>query len=143
MIEDILIEHFWNTGANGDTSLKRSELGLAHALQKEGMSDNPETIFRHVIEIVGFNLVFYWTADGNFYVIETEKDPIEVRRLSIDPNWDGCCEFFKVGEYGASSCSLGEILATFDDPTRIWDELRINNVPISEVLEQSMIVNWD
>jgi len=51
MIEDILMEYFWNTGANGDTSLRRSELGLAHALQKEAMSDNPETIFRHYTTI--------------------------------------------------------------------------------------------
>lgn len=143
MNDEIIIENFWNTGVNGDTSLKRSELGLAFALKDEALSDNPETVFRHVIEVVGLNLVWYWIKDRNFYVIETENDPIEVRRLPIDPKWDGKCEFFKVGEYGPSSCMTGEIIATFEDPTRIWDELHINNVPIAKVLEDSMIVNWD
>ena len=39
--------------------------------------------------------------------------------------------------------SVGEILAKFDDPTEIWDNLRIDNVPIGEVLENSVITDLD
>ena len=146
MKSKVLIENFWNVGdANGDKSLREDELGWPQSLKEDAQSDYPERIFRYVIEEVGFNLVFYWIKDRNFYVIETEKAPIEVRRLYPNPQWDGKCEFLKVGLLGegASSCSAGDILATFDDEALIWDNLKINDVPIGDVLEQSKIVTWD
>ena len=33
--------------------------------------------------------MFYYLEDGQFYTIETEKTPIEVRRIFPNPNWDG------------------------------------------------------
>lgn len=146
MKSKVLIENFWNVGdANGDKTLREDELGWPQSLKEDAQSDYPERIFRYVIEVVGFNLVFYWIKDRNFYVIETEKTPIEVRRLSPNPRWDGECEFLKVGLLGegASSCSAGEVLAIFHDEALIWDELKINDVPIGCVLEQSKIVTWD
>ncbi|MBQ7634317.1 MAG: hypothetical protein IJS89_01950 [Bacteroidaceae bacterium] len=142
----ILVENFWNVGDKyGDKTLRENELGWPLVLQQDAQSDYSETIFRYVIEQIGFNLVFYWLKDRNFYVIETEKEPIEVRRLYPNPNWDGKCEFFKVGLLGegASSCSAGEVLATFDDVTRIWNELKIYEIPIGEVIAHSCVVTWD
>ena len=74
---------------------------------------------------------------GLHLTIETEKTPIEVRRIYPYPNWDGKCEFFKVEEngYGPSTCSAGEVLVSFEDETRIWDELFINGIHIGKVLE--------
>lgn len=146
MKSKVLIENFWNVGdANGDKTLREDELGWPQSLKEDAQSDYPERIFRYVIEEVGFNLVFYWIKDRNFYVIETEKTPIEVRRLYPNPQWDGKFEFLKVGLLGegASSCSAGDVLATFDDEALIWDELKLNDVPIGDVLEQSKIVTWD
>ena len=146
MSSKVLIENFWNVGdANGDKTLREDELGWPQSLKEDAQSDYSERIFRYVIEEVGFNLVFYWIKDRNFYVIETEKTPIEVRKLYPNPQWDGKCEFLKVGLLGegASSCSEGEVLATFEDEALIWDELKINDVPIGDVLEQSKIVTWD
>lgn len=142
----ILVKNFWNVGdANGDKTLRKDELGWPQSLKEDAQSDYSERVFRYVIEEVGFNLVFYWVKDRNFYVIETEKTPIEVRKLYPNPQWDGKCEFLKVGLLGegASSCSAGEVLATFEDEALIWDELKINDVPIGDVLEQSKIVTWD
>lgn len=88
-------------------------------------------------------LLFYWLKDKNFYSIETEKSPVEVRRLYPNPNWDGKCEYLKAGIEGSPhTSSAGEILATFDDPTEIWDNLRIDNIPIGEVLENSVITDF-
>lgn len=39
--------------------------------------------------------------------------------------------------------SKGEIIATFDSPTQVWGELRINDVPIGEVLKNSVITDLD
>lgn len=145
MESKVLIENFWNVGANGDKTLREDELGWPATLKRDAQSDYSETIFRYVIEQVGYNLVFYWMEDRNFYTIETEKKPIEVRRLFPNPNWDGKYEILKVGTHGegASSCSAGEVLAIFDDEAHIWDELTINGIPIGEVLERSLIVGWD
>jgi len=146
MKSKVLIEDFWNVGdANGDKTLREDELGWPQSLKEDAQSDYSERVFRYVIEEVGFNLVFYWIKDRNFYVIETEKTPVEVRKLYPNPQWDGKYEFLKVGLLGegASSCSAGEVIATFDDEALIWDELKIDGVPISDVLEQSKIVTWD
>ena len=146
MKSKVLIEDFWNVGdANGDKTLREDELGWPQSLKEDAQSDYSERVFRYVIEEVGFNLVFYWIKDRNFYVIETEKTPVEVRKIYPNPQWDGKYEFLKVGLLGegASSCSAGEVIATFDDEALIWDELKIDGVPIGDVLEQSKIVTWD
>ena len=146
MKSKVLIENFWNVGdASGDKTLREDELGWPQSLKEDAQSDYSERVFRYVIEEVGFNLVFYWIKDRNFYVIETEKTPVEVRKLYPNPQWDGKYEFLKVGLLGegASSCSAGEVIATFDDEALIWDELKIDGVPIGDVLEQSKIVTWD
>lgn len=145
MDKKVIKEHFWPVGTDDDIRLTTDRLGWNDMIKMEAMSDYPETIFRHCIEIVGFNLLFYWTKDENFYTIETEKDPIEVRRIYLDPEWDGKCEYMKAGRggIGPNTASKGEIIAIFEDPTKIWTELKIDGVPISQVLEESLLIDWD
>lgn len=141
----ILIENFFNVGANGDVSLREEDLGWSKSMELDAQSDDPETIFRYVVEIVGFNILFYWTGDRNFYTIETEKDPIEVRRLYANPNWDGKKEYMKAGAdgNGPSTCSKGEVIATFTEPSDIWNDLKIKGVSIGDVLKRSVILDLD
>lgn len=140
----IIIDNFWNVGFNGDKSIAKEELGWSDTIKRDAQSDYPETIFRYIVEIVGLNILFYWLEDRNWYTIETEKDPIEVRRIYSNPNWDGKCEYLKAGLNGyPSTSSAGDVIAIFDDPTKIWNELKINNVPIGEVLENSVITDLD
>lgn len=141
---DVIIPDFWKVGSDGDRSLKRGELGWPQQLIGEAQSDYPEKIFRHIVEVVGFNLLLFWTRDQNFYSIETEKDPIEVRRLDLNPEWDGKCMFLKAGSgNGPSTSSPGKVLATYDNPMLIWDDLKIEGIPIGQVIEESLIVTWD
>ena len=108
------------------------------------MTDYTENIFRYYVEIVGLNILFYWLEDKNFYVIKTEKTPIEVVRIALNPNWDGKCELSKAAsDLGPTTASEGEVLQTFDDPTEIWSNLSINGIPIEKVLEQSAIIEMD
>jgi hypothetical protein len=39
--------------------------------------------------------------------------------------------------------SAGEMIATFDDPTQMWDALKIDGVAIGDVLEESVIIELD
>ena len=142
----VIVEKFFNVGVNGDVTLCEEDLGLQQEnLILDAQSDDPETIFRYIVEIVGLNILFYWVEDRNFYTIETERDPIEVRRIYDNPNWDGDREYMKAGAngYGPSTSSAGELLATFKEPADIWDQLKINGVSIGDVLKRSAILDLD
>ena len=111
-------------GCNGDKSIRKEDLGWSDSIKRDAQSDKPETIFRYIVEILGLNILFYWLKDHQWYTIETEKDPIEVRRIYPNPHWDGKCEMTKADLNGEPhTSSKGEIIATFNSPTQVWDEL--------------------
>ena len=142
----IIIEKFFNVGTNGDITLREGDLGLQiENLILDAQSDDPETIFRYYVEIVGLNILFYWVEDRNFYTIETELDPIEVRRIYDNANWDGDREYNKAGNngHGPSTNSPGELLATFKEPSDIWGQLKIKGISIGDVLKRSVILDLD
>ena len=144
MSNEVLIPNFFRVGCNGDKSIKEEDLGWSDSIKRDAQSDNPETIFRYIVEIVGLNILFYWMKDRQWYTIETEKDPIEVRRIYPNPNWDGICEMTKSDLSGEPhTSSKGEIIATFESPIEVWGSLRINDVPIGEVLKDSVITDLD
>lgn len=144
MTGKVLMENFFPVGNDGDHSIREEHLGWTDNLKLDAQSDCPEDIFRYFVEVVGLNILFYWMTDHRFYTIETEKDPIEVRRIDINPNWDGKYEFQRFDSDGCPcTSSPGELLATFDEPTDVWDSLKINGVPIGEVLENSVITDLD
>lgn len=144
MNDEILIPNFFRVGYDGDKSVRKCDLGWSESTKRDAQSDYPETVFRYIVEIVGLNILFYYLKDGCFYTIETEKCPIEVRRLYPNPNWDGKYEINKAGMDGEPHTnSAGEILAHFDDPTMIWGGLKINGVPIGDVIAESFIVEMD
>jgi hypothetical protein len=70
--------------------------------------------------------------------------PIEVRRIYPNPTWNGLCEYTKAdSNEGPSTCSAGELIASFEDPTQLWNELKIDGVDIGDVLEESAIITLD
>lgn len=144
MTSKVLIENFFPADYDGDHSLREGDLGWSDTMKLSAQSDYPEDVFRYVVEVVGLNVLFYWLQDHQYYTIETEETPIEVRRIFLNPNWDGKYEYQRFGsEVGPSTSSNGELIATFDEPTDIWDNLRINGVPIGEVLANSFIDTLD
>lgn len=144
MDRQVLIPNFWNVGNNGDKSLTTDDLGWSEMIKQDAQSDYPERIFRYVVEEVGLNILFYWLKDRQWYTIETESSPIEVRRLFPNPNWDGKSEYTKAGTEGFPKTSAkGEIIAAFEDPSDLWDHLKIEGVRIGDVLEDSVITDLD
>ncbi len=144
MKKTLLIKDFWPYEDNGTHDAFVEDLGWDEHDARDAMSDDPEKIFRYYVEVVGLNIMFYWTVDGQFYTIYTECLPTDVIRIFPNPNWDGKYVLQKAGEFdGPCSGSAGDVIASFDDPTKIWDELKINGVPIGEVLEKSLILALD
>lgn len=144
MERKILIKNFWRVGNYGDRNLYEDDLGWSDSCRKAARSDFSEYVFRYWVEDVGLNILFYWLEDRNFYTIQTEKVPVEVRRIGLNPNWDGECELTKAGsDVGPTTASDGEIIKTFDDQTEIWSNLTINGVSLEKVLERSVIIEMD
>ncbi len=144
MKRNILIHNFWRIGNNGDRNLYESDLGWSDSSRKAAKSDYSEYIFRYWVEDVGLNILFYWLADKNFYAIKTEKTPIELVRINKNPNWDGKCELTKAGsEYGPTTASEGKIIQTFNDPSEIWSNLKINGISLDSIIKQSVIIEMD
>ena len=144
MSNEVLIPNFFKVGCNGDKSIKKEDLGQSDSIKRDAQSDNPEKIFCYIVEMLGFYILFYWKKDRQWHTIETEKDPIEVRRIYSNPNWDGICEMTKADLNGEPhTSSNGEIIATFESPIEVWGKLRINDVPIGEVLKNSVITDLD
>lgn len=144
MEDEVLIHNFFKVGFNGDKSIRRCDLGWSDSSKRDARSDYPETIFRYFVEIVGLNILFYHIKDRQFYTIETEKTPIEVRRIYPNPNWDGKNEIERSGLDGMPrTSSAGELLATFEDPTQIWSGLTIDGETIGNILDNSFILEMD
>ena len=142
----IIKHNFWSFdfAGNGDRNLYSDQIGWSDLHKADAKSDYPEYIFKYYIEDMCLNLLFYWLEDERFYTIETELNPIEVRKIYKNPKWNG---MYKFEEYGAltgpDTSSPGEIIATFDSPSDLWDKLKINGVSIGKVLENSIIIELD
>lgn len=80
--------------------------------------------------------------DRELYIIRTEEYPTPVIRCFHDPDWDGVYELHKF-ECAGATYGVGEVLCTFDDRTKIWDELTINGKHLSEILPNSAILEMD
>ena len=94
--------------------------------------------------MVGLNILFYWTKDENFYAIDLEKSPIVVRRIFPNPDYEGKSEYSKAGvRLGPSTHSDGDIIATFEAPTLIWNNLTISGATLNEVFKHSVTMDLD
>lgn len=138
--DEVLIENFW--GVREPHALLRSDLGWGKRDADDALSDKSEDIFRYYVDQMGLNIAFFWLEDRRFYYIYTEEDPVPVVRVDKDPNWDGQYLIQSFIDYGSTG-SQGETIATFDDETKIWEELTINGKHLEEILANSVITNID
>lgn len=144
MEQKVLIPNFFPLEWYGDSCLYATDLGWSETSCLDAQSDNPESVFRYMVEVVGYNVLFFWVVTREWYTIETEKLPVEVRRLYHYEQWDGKYEYRKSGINGEPYTHYpGDVLATFNSPTEIWDNLKIEGVPIGDVLGQSFIAQLD
>lgn len=103
------------------------------------MSENPERVFRYNVNEVGLSLLFFWVKDMNWYTLDMEKYPAELRRLRKNPNWDGKWVCENVDCTYPDHHADGDVIMTFDDDSRIWDDLVINGEHIGQILNESLI----
>ena len=90
----------------------------------------------------GFNISFYYLDDGQLYIIKTELIPAEIKRVHKDPNWDGKYLLHSFMEAGSTSAP-GDVLYSIQDAEDIWNTVKINNLPLKDVLRRSVILEID
>lgn len=103
------------------------------------MSENPEKVFRYNVNEVGMSILFFWTKDMNWYTLDMEKYPAELRRLRKNPNWDGKWVSENVDCIHPDHHANGDVIMTFDDDSRIWNDLAMNGEHIGQILSESLI----
>lgn len=135
----IVVPNFWRVGEDGDHALYEKELGWRESEYKDAMSDNPEKVFRYYVNEWGFSLLFFWVKDMNWYTLDMEKSPAELRRLRKNPDWNGEWVYENVDCVYPDHHADGDVIMTFEDDSRIWNDLVINGEHIGQILSESVI----
>lgn len=136
--DEILIDKFYRHTESHH--LLKSELGWHVSDIEDARSDDSETIFRYYTEEWGFSISLFWIDYREVFIIDLEKYPIEVRKCAYNPDWDGeyeCHKFVMCGDHHA----FGEVLCTFSDVSKIWDELIINGKHLVDIIPRSVILD--
>lgn len=129
----IAIKDFYGPGKH----IYEDELGFRDIMLREARTLVPREAFRYHVENVGLNLGFYYPETDTFYGIHREVIPIRVKVLPRHLEWS---------DYVGFQCENDthddpvEVIAVFNDPADIWDNLVINGKPFEEVLRKSYIV---
>ena len=129
--DKVLIENFWDKGKH----LTAGQLGWQRPEKEEARSLVSKEIFEFEVVEVGWNMSFYYLDNDTFYGIHSECIPTEVKILPRDrtiPYLNSQCE--------CDTHVDGEVIASFDDPHDIWDNLKIDGKSLEEVLERSVII---
>lgn len=111
------------------------DLGWSKDDYRDAESNNPETVFNYFWRHYN-SIVFYYVPDGNFYELFMEGSPFKFWKIQKKKEWDGkwICDLIDWNDHVE-----GEVLFTFNDNTDVWTDLRLNGIPIGEVLQNSVI----
>lgn len=128
----IVYPDFYEPGVH----LYEDMLGFTPENKEEARSVNDREVFRYHICEVGLEMVFYYLETKKFYSISTMATPIKIKELKMYP---------ERSPYPYWQCNRDQdedatVLATFENPEDIWDNLFIEGKRIPEVLRSSFIV---
>lgn len=112
-----------------------NELGWSEDDYLDAESRDPEEVFNYYWRHC-FSIVFYNISDGNFYELFMEGHPFKFWRIPRKENWDGkwICDMINWNSH-----EEGEVLFEFDDDTDLLNKLKLNGVPIVDVISNSVI----
>lgn len=74
--------------------------------------------------------------DDSFYELFMESEPYKLWKIKEKSDWNHkwISERISWNEH-----EEGEVLFTFDDTTDLWNDIKINNLSLGEILKQSII----
>lgn len=128
----IAIKDYYGKGKH----VYEDEMGFREVIKSEARSLVAREVFRYHVEEIGLSLGFYYPPTDTFYAIFNEVRPVEDytmprdRRRSDFIGWQCECDLHEEDQ----------LIATFDDITEVWDNLKIDGKDFEEVITHSYIV---
>lgn len=131
---NIAIKDFYGFGKH----IYDDQMGFTIGIRKEMRSNVAYEIFEYALGELGYEMGFFYTGDENFYFIATIESPIQVLRLPRDKRLSR----FIGWQCEADAYEFGTIVATFDSVDEIWNNFRIGEKSLEEIIPQSYILRF-
>ena len=131
---DVVIPNFFGEGKN----LEMWQLGWQPENRRETKSSVSKKIFQTYVEEGGFNMIFYYVRDENFYGIHAENCPIPVFRFKKELS---TYPIYAIEDQDTHDYYSGDILYMIPCDESVWDTVKIDGRSLEEVLQESYIVN--
>lgn len=128
----IAIKDYYGPGEH----IYEDQLGFREIMLDEARTLVARVAFKYHVEETGLNLAFYYPEADTFYGIHREVLPIRVKVLPRHRDWS---DFIGWQCESDTHDEPVDVIATFDRPEDIWDNLVINGHPFEEVLRHSFI----
>ena len=128
----IAIKDYYGKGKH----VYEDEMGFREVMKSEARSLVAREVFRYHVEEIGLSLGFYYPPTDTFYAIFNEVRPVEVYTMPRDRHrsdfigWQCECDLHEEDQ----------LIATFDDISEVWDNLKIDGKDFEEVITHSYIV---
>lgn len=128
----ILVENFFEIGR----PLRACHLGWTKEYKIEAKTSVSKKIFNYYFDR-GFNIIFYYTKDENFYGIASEFIPAPVYR--IKRTYDTEIIQLQIDD-DTDHYEDGEILYWIEDGQDAWETIKIGGASMEEVIQYSHIL---
>lgn len=130
----IAIKNFYGSGKH----IYEDQMGFTVEIRDEMRSNVTHDIFVYALGELGYELGFFYTGDENFYFIATMEQPIQVLSLPRDTS----ISRFIGWQCNPDAYEFGTVLATFSTAQEIWDNFRIQDKTLEEILPQAYILRF-
>ena len=131
MERKVIIKEFFGPGQD----LHEDQLGWQEEEKREARSLVSKDVFDTEVVKIGWNLTFYYVDNDTLYGIHAEELPTPVKLLPRDRD-----EPYIHWQFKSDTHEDCPVIASFEDPREIWDNLKIDGKSLEEVLERSFIV---
>lgn len=121
-----------------DKNLEAWQLGWQPENRIEAKSSVSKKILNFYVEECHFNIIFFYTCDGNFYGIHSESCPIPIFRFKKDA---ARYKIYEIENQDTHDYEKGDILYYVTCGQELWDTVIIDGRSLEEVLQDSYIVN--
>ena len=133
IVRKIVIENFYGEGIH----LYEDQLGWQENERREAKSNVSKKIFWTEVVEIGWDISFYSLDEDLFWGIHTEEEPIVVKALPRNRE-----EQYIFDQCEGDTHDEGEVIATFENREDIWDNLRINDKSLEELIQRSLILQF-
>ena len=127
----IAIPNFYGPGKH----VYEDHLGFTKSMKAEARTFVAREAFRYHIEQTHLNMAFYYPANDTFYGILADSIPVKVKTL---PRFRNVSDFI-FWQCDNDPHDEDQIIATFDDISLVWDNLKIDGKDFEEIILHSYI----